>query len=90
MRGRKDFTHKGLLFEYSGEGVYYYSPSTEFIVDGIRYGVERIGTAVRPIVDAYDDHLDTCRCQQGAFPMQFSAPPTEAELDRYVRTGEQP
>jgi len=88
VRGRKDFIHKGLLFEYSGEGVYHYSPNAEFVVDGIRYAIERIGAHIRPILDAYDDHLDTCECQQGSFPMRFSHPPTDFELDRWVRTGE--
>lgn len=92
MSGLTDtaFVRDGMLYETSADGkLHFYSPCTEFFVDGIRYVISDGGddVQIRPIVSVIDDHPTTCRCHGGRYPMRLSRPPTEAELDRWVTTG---
>jgi hypothetical protein len=86
----EDFIRDGLSYEYA-VGRYYYYPVTEFVVDGICYRMPSNDSVhIRPLFDTYDDHLRDCRCGSGASPMWCSNPPTDTELDRWVRTGRNP
>lgn len=58
-------------------------PRAEFTVDGIRYCVWENDTYRRRMIDLYEDDVDP----NGAAWMECSRPPTESELDAWVRHG---
>ena len=70
-----------------GTDVYVYGPAGVFFVDDIRYEARQGGVHCRRLmVELIDDHYGPCDCDRGTFPMMFSQPPTEAELDHWVLT----
>lgn len=77
-------TTDGLRYATDSDGLHY-EPDGTFYVDGIRYTGS--GCHVRPIAEIIRPHqCYSDVCSAGA-RMNFSAPLTDAELDRWVHTG---
>lgn len=80
-----------LQYEQHPSGVaYYYWPAGPFVVDGISYNFADREYAP-PMLDTVADYdCSFCACHTRIVGMVLSTPPTEEELDRFVRTGKLP
>lgn len=85
------YSLRGLRY-YLRDDTWLYMPDRPFTVDGIVYTAAEPGPhIIRLMVDLIADHY--CEiygydCDGGMHRMDFRLPPpTEAELDRFVRTG---
>lgn len=83
-----------LQYEPHPSGVaYYYWPAGPFVVDGISYNFADRDEYAPPMLETVRDH-HCCRmgdiCHNEVVGTALSHPPTEEELDRFVRTGALP
>lgn len=86
----------GLRYELNPTlGICYYEPAGPFVVDGIRYDFHARGdNHPRLMVELLLDHVcvnfSEVECRGESPVVTLSRPPTEDELDRYVRSGKFP